>query len=651
MMQNNETKPVIKIFVSHRTDQVSETIDNPLYVNVRCGAVYDKRNPEEYEHMLGDDTGDNISEKKYKYSELTVQYWAWKNQDADYYGLCHYRRYLSLIEKGFSTDNLGQISCEILNKYNEQKLGLLDVDHMESEIIKYDLIINQSTDIREMVPAFKRKHQSSIMKYWQVREKIGYYHRDSLKLLMSLIKKYYEEYYDSFVKYLNGNKYRGYNCFIMKREIFQKFSEFEFDILQKVESSLNFSFDSEFMQRTCGYLGEILYGGFITYLNDKKVYHIKEVPLIRFDYTAKSVDLRPAYDKNNIPVILMSSEYYIPYVGTFIESMKEHASPNYNYDVIILHKSINSILQSQLKRVVEGCNNISVRFFSVNKVVDDSQFYVSSQYYAVEAYYRILTPWILKYYDKAIVMDSDLVLNGDLLELYLQEIDDKCFAAVKDIVYMGFLNGALSGALEYTKKEMGMMHPYDYVNTGVMLMNLKRIRERYTITDLIEFFQKNHFHIQEQDGLNAFFEGEIKFLDLKWNYYVEVNPGIHHTINFWAPKQDKDVYNAMDPYGDNKPYIIHYASQPKPWSDPNVKYSEFWWSYAAKTEFYPLINFRMAQGSVNGALVFGRLSLARRVADKLLPKGSKRREALKKIMPRGSKQFELLKRMYHKFTF
>ncbi len=97
MMQNNETKPVIKIFVSHRIDQVSETIDNPLYVNVRCGAVYDNRNPEAYGHIPGDNTGDNISEKKYKYSELTVQYWAWKNQEADYYGLCHYRRYFILL--------------------------------------------------------------------------------------------------------------------------------------------------------------------------------------------------------------------------------------------------------------------------------------------------------------------------------------------------------------------------------------------------------------------------------------------------------------------------------------------------------------------------------------------------------------------------
>ena len=85
-------KPDIKIFVSHRIDLDSETIDNPLYIPVRCGAVYDER---ENVTMLGDDTGDNISEKRMTYNELTVQYWAWKNVKADYYGLCHYRRYLS----------------------------------------------------------------------------------------------------------------------------------------------------------------------------------------------------------------------------------------------------------------------------------------------------------------------------------------------------------------------------------------------------------------------------------------------------------------------------------------------------------------------------------------------------------------------------
>lgn len=75
-------KPDIKIFVSHRIDLDSETIDNPLYVPVRCGAVYDEQ---EDVRMLGDDTGENISERRMSFCELTVQYWAWKNVKVDYY--------------------------------------------------------------------------------------------------------------------------------------------------------------------------------------------------------------------------------------------------------------------------------------------------------------------------------------------------------------------------------------------------------------------------------------------------------------------------------------------------------------------------------------------------------------------------------------
>ena len=83
-------KPDIKIFVSHRIDQDSEIIDNPLYIPVRCGAVYDERANAE---MLGDDVGEN---KKCKYYEdLTVEYWAWKNEKCDYFGFCTSQKYLS----------------------------------------------------------------------------------------------------------------------------------------------------------------------------------------------------------------------------------------------------------------------------------------------------------------------------------------------------------------------------------------------------------------------------------------------------------------------------------------------------------------------------------------------------------------------------
>lgn len=651
MMQNNETKPVIKIFVSHRTDQVSETVDNPLYVNVRCGAVYDKRDPEEYGHMLGDDTGDNISEKKYKYAELTVQYWAWKNQDADYYGLCQYRRYLLFkpVEKLYKIGKHEQVQCDYLNKENAKRMGLLDSTHMAHVISQYDLLVNKEIDIRKAITP--KGFQPNMSKYWKAFEGI-LIPENTVETLLSLIEELYPNYYDDALHYLQGRNYRGYSFFIMKKKLFDMYCHFQFDILGKLETLMDITYFSENMTRACAYTSELLHDIFITHVINTKRYRVKQdLSVAFFNETKHQKDVYPAFRNYNVPIVLLSSEYYAPYVGVFLQSLKEHCSPSYNYDIIILHKEITTETQNKLLRVINDDSNISVRFFNAKSVIDDSKFYVSSQNFSVEAYYRILTPWILTHYDKTIVMDSDLVLNGDISELYFENIGENCIAAVKDIVYMGFLNDSATGALKYTEEIIKMKYPYDYVNTGVMLMNLKRIREICTDRELVKFFKENHFNLQEQDGLNAFFEGRIKFLDLKWNYYVEVNPIVRYTIAFHAPKKEKDRYLNIDPYGAKKPYIIHYASQPKPWMDPNVKYSEFWWQYATKTEFYPLITFRMAQGAAYGALLGGRLSFVRRVADKLLPKGSKRREALKKIMPRGSKQFEFLKRMYHKFTF
>ena len=58
----------IKIFVSNRIDLDAEQIDNSLFIPVRCGAVFD----EKHSDMLGDDTGDNISNKRETFNEFTV---------------------------------------------------------------------------------------------------------------------------------------------------------------------------------------------------------------------------------------------------------------------------------------------------------------------------------------------------------------------------------------------------------------------------------------------------------------------------------------------------------------------------------------------------------------------------------------------------
>ena len=139
-------KPDIKIFVSHRIDLDSETIDNPLYIPVRCGAVYDER---EGVTMLGDDTGDNISEKRESFCELTVLYWAWKNVKADYYGLCHYRRYISFADKSYrpKNDKSGFYTADRLNEKNIKKFQLNNTNKIVSEISKFDFVTTPYEDI------------------------------------------------------------------------------------------------------------------------------------------------------------------------------------------------------------------------------------------------------------------------------------------------------------------------------------------------------------------------------------------------------------------------------------------------------------------------------------------------------------------------
>ena len=63
--------------------------DDDIYIPIQVGAKVIDNNT----GYVKDDTGISISEKNPYFCELTGLYWIWKNIDADYYGLVHYRRY------------------------------------------------------------------------------------------------------------------------------------------------------------------------------------------------------------------------------------------------------------------------------------------------------------------------------------------------------------------------------------------------------------------------------------------------------------------------------------------------------------------------------------------------------------------------------
>ena len=171
----------IKIFVSHRIDMNTETFDNPLLFPIKSGAALEKRKLYE---MTGDDTGDNISEKNPYFCELTMQYWAWKNVDADYYGLCHYRRVFSFADESFEEDSYGNISDKFINTESAEKYGLTE-EKMRSVIEGYDIIL----PIKRNLKSFPEKYRSVRHQYASA----PYLYEKDYDLMLEVIAEKYPE--------------------------------------------------------------------------------------------------------------------------------------------------------------------------------------------------------------------------------------------------------------------------------------------------------------------------------------------------------------------------------------------------------------------------------------------------------------------------
>lgn len=586
-----EKKPDIKIFVSHRIDLDSETIDNPLYVNVRCGAVYDKRDNVE---MLGDDTGDNISEKRNSYCELTVQYWAWKNVEADYYGLCHYRRYLS-----FATNTSLMLRNE-KNHINEKlfnpiKHRLTDCNYIKNLVSKYDAIVPEN----DCVNAIKtpRGYKNTVREYWE-----SYYNfiipQDTLEYILMWTKEYDICLYNSAMEYLSNKHMIGFNTYIMKKELFKKLCEYEYYILSKIDELVDYTYASDkYMMRAVGFVSEILFGIYVYHIS-KKEYSIKRLPIVFFEETEKHTNILKL-DNNSIPIILMSSDYYVPYISVLLRSLMNCCDTNKKYDVIILNNDIKEENKKILKKMINPFDNISLRFYDPSHMISKEKLYVSNPVYSETAYYRIISPWIFSDYDKAIVLDADIILKSDISSIMDEEIENNFIGAVKDVLWQGMINSCFTDMKEYATNDMNLLNPYNYVNTGVLVMNFNLIRESFKLEYIVDIMTEKKFRFQEQDLMNIIFEGNVKFLDQKYNYIVDMGENnklvLEYTPNISIKERENAFCNAV---------VIHYAGQPKPWDYPEVKLASDFWEIARNTPFYEIMIKRLMDNTVNKRMMY-----------------------------------------------
>lgn len=262
----------IKIFVSRRVDVDSAAVPNPLYVPMRCGAALDTDSAPKY---AGDDTGDNISEKKARFCEFTVQYWAWKNTAADYCGLCHYRRYLAFSGRTYRQDEHGLVPCAVLSPRTMEKFGLLDADAMRREIEAHDLVIPSPAPVQNIPLPRGRAH--TVRELWEAHDGL-FFDKKIIDRLFTLIDETAPEYSASAREYFAGDLHRGYNCYVMRRELFDRLCRFQFPIIEAMDRE----FGSGAFPRSPGYAGEMLFGVFLHHVLTRETWRACEKPLVLF---------------------------------------------------------------------------------------------------------------------------------------------------------------------------------------------------------------------------------------------------------------------------------------------------------------------------------------------------------------------------------
>lgn len=229
----------VKIFICcHKPDTVKH---DDVYIPLHVGRALSKYK-EEMKDMIGDDTGENISEKNPFYSEATGIYWIWKNvHDTEYVGLCHYRRFFDC---NFTNENIDGFFKD------------------GTEVILAEKIL-QPHD---------RWH--GILNYVQIED---------LMILRGVIRKICPEYLPSLNSYWRDYKSNAFNMVVCKKSLYDAYAEWMFSICAEFEKYMRPSGYSN-SRRVFAYITEMITPLYF-YHNKCK---IKEMPVVFDGKTIKS---------------------------------------------------------------------------------------------------------------------------------------------------------------------------------------------------------------------------------------------------------------------------------------------------------------------------------------------------------------------------
>ncbi len=262
--------------------------------------------------------------------------------------------------------------------------------------------------------------------------------------------------------------------------------------------------------------------------------------------------------RKNIPIFFACDDNFVKFTIVSLFSIKENASKENHYTVYVLHTGITSAMMEKLYELQD--ENFTVIF----RDVTDYLYSISDKlpirdYYSKTTYYRVFIAEMYPEYDKAIYIDSDTVVQGDISELYDTDIGD---------CYVGACHEQAMVQVDefgtYVERVIGIDRN-NFFNAGLLLINCVEFREHMVLDKFVHYLKQYTFVVtQDEDYLNLICKDRVFWLDQRWN---------------------TEVFGEI-PYPAEEAKMIHYIMVNKPWHYADCRFGDIFWKYTEKTSVY-----------------------------------------------------------------
>jgi len=265
-----------------------------------------------------------------------------------------------------------------------------------------------------------------------------------------------------------------------------------------------------------------------------------------------------------INICFAGDNKFAQHIAVVIASIIQNSSKNNFFNFYILTDGFNQENINKIDELKKLKNNCSITYPKIDKE-SFSNCYLGCDWTNIATYYRLAMGSLLPSVDKALYLDADIVVIDDIAKLFSEDIEDY-YAAGSDDVHCYFRGRGDEGEM--------------YANAGILLLNLKKIREDRIEEKFFEFISKNNgtefMTYQDQDVINFVLNPKIKRVEAKWNM---------QTVSFEKYVTDQHpLGRGMSKFA-NKPSIIHYTGREKPWKDYDCHHSLSYLKYLQYTPF------------------------------------------------------------------